>query len=142
MSVTQLNQSILKNAAAMAEKSQLASSGLLSQLPTMPRHEVDALPFGVVKVDDQGTIQLYNRYESELGGIAPTDAISRNFFTQIAPCTNNSLFYGTFKRGIVENEMNFVFPYTFTYKMKPTPVQVHLYRDPATRTNWILVKKA
>jgi photoactive yellow protein len=141
MSVTALNKSILKNAASMAETSELASSGLLRRLPTMPRHEIDGLPFGVVKVDDNGKVHIYNTYESELGGIAPSDAQNKNFFTQIAPCTNNSLFFGTFKRGVMENNMNYMFPYTFTYKMKPTPVQVHLYRDETTRSNWILVRK-
>ncbi|MBL7992181.1 MAG: PAS domain-containing protein [Candidatus Kapabacteria bacterium] len=114
---------------------------VLQKLAALHRTEADTLDFGVVKVDDAGVIQLFNKYESELAGIAPNDAIGKNYFTQLAPCTNNRLFFGRFKDGVAANSLNVALPYTFTYKMRPTNVQIHLYRDGATKTNWIFVKK-
>ncbi|MBD1208171.1 MAG: PAS domain-containing protein [Ignavibacteria bacterium] len=114
---------------------------VLQKLAALHRTEADTLDFGVVKVDDAGVIQLFNKYESELAGIAPNDAIGKNYFTQLAPCTNNRLFFGRFKDGVAANNLNVALPYTFTYKMRPTNVQIHLYRDGATKTNWIFVKK-
>jgi photoactive yellow protein len=104
--------------------------------------EVDAQDFGIVKVDDNGNITLYNRYEADLASVEPSAAEGKSFFTQIAPCTNNTLFFGNFKRGVKEGKLNALFPYTFTYRMRPTNVKVHMYRDANTRTNWVLVKKA
>jgi photoactive yellow protein len=114
---------------------------VLQKLATLHRTEADTLDFGIVKVDDAGVIQLYNKYESELAGVSPNDAVGKNFFTQVAPCTNNRLFFGRFKDGVTANSLNVALPYTFTYKMRPTNVQIHMYRDGATKSNWVFVKK-
>jgi len=111
----------------------------LSGLNSMSGAQVDALPYGAVKIDDRGTIQVYNRYESELGGIAPAHAIGKNFFTDIAPCTNNKVFRGCFTKGLEQGNADCLFSYTFTYKMKPTEVKVHLHR--AGGVNWMLIAK-
>lgn len=114
---------------------------VLTQLGSINRSQADSLDFGIVKVDNTGVIELYNKYESELAGIAPKDAEGKNFFTQVAPCTNNRLFYGRFKDGIATGNLNVALPYTFTYKMRPTNVNIHLYHDASTKTNWVFVKK-
>lgn len=115
---------------------------LFGMLGSLSRADADACDFGVIKVDDSGRIQLYNRYESELGGVPASTAEGKVFFTQIAPCTNNALFFGTFKKGVAGGALNVCFPYTFTFKMKPTNVKVHLYRDQTSNTNWIFVARA
>lgn len=103
------------------------------------RQQVDAQPFGVVRVADDGTVQLYNKWESELAGVAPEAAEGRNFFTQVAPCTNNRLVFGKFKDGIQAGALDTEFGYTFTYKMKPTNVAIRLYRHAPSATNWVFV---
>jgi photoactive yellow protein len=115
---------------------------LFNILGNLSRNDADACDFGVVKVDDNGIIQLYNRYESELAGVPPSSAEGKNFFTQIAPCTNNGLFFGTFKKGVASGQLNVTFPYTFTYKMRPTNVKIHMFRDQSSSTNWVFVAKA
>jgi photoactive yellow protein len=112
----------------------------LKGIAKMSRTEIDALEIGVVKLDAIGNILLYNKQEAIKANVPVTMAEGKNFFTQIAPCTNNSIFYGSFKKGMDDRSLDLIFPYTFTYKMKPTPVKVHLYRDNVTGTNWIFVK--
>lgn len=114
-------------------------SKLLETIGDASESALDELPFGAVKVDDEGKVILYNRWESEMAGVSPDAAKGRNFFTQVAPCTNNRLFYGRFKKGVEAGEMNLEFRYTFTYKMKPTNVQIHLHRDAKTQSNWVFV---
>lgn len=113
----------------------------LAELPRMSSSELDQLDFGVVQVDDQGIVKQFNRYESELGNMPVTSALGKNFFTQVAPCTNNRLFFGRFKEGVTANKLDVSIPYVFTYKLRPTNVKVQMYRDEATRTNWVLVEK-
>ena len=69
-------------------------------------------------------------------------AEGKNFFTQVAPCTNNGLFFGTFKKGVAANNLNVSFPYTFTFKMRPTNVKIHMFRDPNSRKNFVFVARA
>ncbi len=114
---------------------------LLEKLPTLSREEIDALAFGVVKVNDTGIVEIFNKFESEVASIAVTKAEGRNFFTQIAPCTNNRLILGRFKEGVLAGELDVCLPYTFTYKMRPTNVNIHLYRHASTGTNWVIVQK-
>ncbi len=113
----------------------------LRDLPHMSKSETDALPFGCVRVDDSGTVQLYNKYESELANVPPSDAIGKNFFRELAPCTNNRLVFGRFKDGVSAGNLNAEVTYAFTYKMRPTLVNIHLYRDAGTKTNWVMVKR-
>jgi photoactive yellow protein len=114
---------------------------ILRDLPYMSRAQLDALEFGVVRVDDGGTVQLYNRYESELANVDQEAAIGRNFFRELAPCTNNRLVFGRFKDGVAANKLDAFVTYAFTYKMRPTLVNIHLYRDPVSKTNWVMVKR-
>jgi len=102
--------------------------------------EIDGLPFGVIRVDDEGLIEFFNQYESNLSGMEPEEVMGRNFFTEVAPCTNNRLFRGRFKKGVRRGELDETFTYTYTYKMRPTLVDIRLYRDDAGN-NWITVQK-
>jgi len=102
--------------------------------------QLDGAPFGIIKVDDQGTVEFFNQYESDLSGMDPDEVTGRNFFTQVAPCTNNRLFRGRFKKGVRRGELDETFTYTYTYKMRPTLVDVHMFRDEAGN-NWITVQK-
>ncbi|HMV41145.1 MAG TPA: photoactive yellow protein [Leptospiraceae bacterium] len=117
------------------------AKGILYNLGYLSRDQADAANFGIIKVDDQGQILLYNRYESELAGVPVHNAEGKNFFTQVAICTNNRLFFGKFKDGVSSGHLDISFNYVFTYKMKPTNVVIQLYRDQASATNWIFVKK-
>lgn len=111
-------------------------------LSFMNRSQADQQPFGVVKVDDDGVVQMYNRWEAEMAGVHPSEAEGKNFFTQVAPCTNNRLVYGKFKDGVKRNELEIEFNYTFTYKMRPTNVRIKLVRHAPSRSNFVLVAKA
>lgn len=114
---------------------------LLSRLHEMSQADRDSQDFGIVEVNASGIIQSYNRYESELAGVEPNAAVGRNFFTQVAPCTNNRLFYGRFKRGVAAGQLDAQIPYTFTYKMRPTNVIVRMYHDAEHGSHFVLVKK-
>lgn len=136
---TTLADSMWAQGTKMASMS-FAKPDVLAKLDSATRADLDKLPFGAVKVTDAGVIQEYNRYESQLAGVLPTAAIAKNFFTQLAPCTNNAVFYGNFKKGVAAKAYNLMFVYTFSYNMRPTPVRVHMHRTPKG-SNWILVEK-
>lgn len=113
---------------------------ILSRIGNLSAAEADTFPFGIVKVSDEGIIEIYNRYESELAGVPVERAVGKNFFTQVAICTNNKLFFGRFKEGVAKKDLNLVFNYVFTYKMKPSNVMIHIYHDKDSNSNWVFVK--
>jgi photoactive yellow protein len=80
--------------------------------------EIDELPFGLIAVDHQGTIEQYNSYESRLARLSKERVIGRNFFTDVAPCTAVQAFQGRFERFVSEpgdgaESFDFIFPFAF-----------------------------
>lgn len=102
--------------------------------------ELNAASFGIIRLDDDGIVQFFNEYESNLSGVDREEAVGQNYFNELAPCSNNRVFYGRFREGLSAGQLDEYFTYTFTYKMRPTLVDVHLYRDEAGN-NWIMVRK-
>lgn len=116
------------------------AEGVGEKLRQVSEEELNDASFGIVRLNDDGTVTFYNSYESELSGVDPSDAVGQNFFTQLAPCSNNQLFQGRFEEGVRKGRLDERFTYTFTYKMRPTLVDVRLYRD-ETGQNWVMIHK-
>lgn len=109
-------------------------------LPDLPRSKIDVLPVGVIQLSDEGHVLLYNATETRFSGIPREDAEGKHFFGELAPCCNNRLVYGRFKKGVESDELDAFIDYTFTYRMRPTNVRLHLYRDSETGSNWLTVQ--
>ncbi len=145
MSVVATADSMTETAWNQASRLALAGAGVLDaaklgRLDTMDADELGELPAGVVRVDDQGVVSAINEAALELAGVRLEHALGRNFFTELAPCTNNRLFFGMFRRGVAGGEMHLVFFYALTYKLSPTEVKVQMYRSGAD-SNWICLRK-
>jgi photoactive yellow protein len=48
---------------------------------------LDELPFGVICLDEHGTIVQYNLAEARLARLDRSRVLGKDFFRQIAPCT-------------------------------------------------------
>lgn len=118
----------------------LDSNLTVGQLSGLNASSADSYPIGIVKLDDQGNIQLYNKYNTEKFLYTAAEVVGKNYFTDIVPCANNFLFKGRFQRGVDTNELDTEFDYTFTYKITPTKVKVRLFRDSTTNSNWVFIK--
>lgn len=59
--------------------------------------ELDALPYGLIVLDDHGRILFYNETESQLAGYDRQQVVGRNFFGDVAPCTRVKEFQGRFE---------------------------------------------
>ena len=114
-------------------------SDLVEKLCQYSDAELNEVDFGIVKVDNDGTVLFYNEYEARNAGVRPEDAEGKDFFTQVAPCSNNRIFRGRFKEGMMKGTLDETFTYTFTYKMSPTLVDVRMLRDERSN-NWLLIR--
>jgi photoactive yellow protein len=92
----------------------------------IPEASKDNLPFGLIKLDKLGTILEYNMAQASLAGIKKEDAIGKNFFLDLAVCTQRPEFFGRFKEGVDKGLLNTVFEFTFDLRMTPTRVRVHM----------------
>ena len=118
-----------------------ATDDELALLYTLSPAELDQFQFGVIELSDSGYVRTYNEYESNLAQRKKEDVLGKDFFAEIAPCTNTPVFSGIFFHGVQHDDLHAFVSYVFDFKMSPTHVWIHMYRCPISHRNWILVKK-
>lgn len=116
---------------------EFSSPDLAAQLLKSTPAELDALSFGVVRMDTEGVVQFYNSFESKLSGMSPETVRGKHFFTEIAPCTNNFMVAERFAS---EPALDATIDYVFTYRMAPTKVRLRLLRDEAAGWQFLCVE--
>jgi photoactive yellow protein len=114
----------------------------LENIDRMSVEQLDELPFGAIRLDKDGRILSYNTTESKLTGRDPKRVIGRNFFKDVAPCTNVQGFAGRFREGVAKGDMHVIFPYRFDFEMAPRDVTVTLFYSRQTETAWVFVREA
>lgn len=115
------------------------SESQLISLSMLADDAIDDLPFGAIRLNAEGIILGYNRFESRLSGLEPARVIGKNFFTEVAPCTNVQEFAGRFREGVQRGELHAVFPYIFSFS-PPCQVTITMYVHRGTGNAWVLVK--
>lgn len=112
---------------------------VLEAADRMTADELDRLPYGMIQLDATGRVLNYNAVESRLASLPQADAIGRQFFTEIAPCTKVQEFYGRFKEGVIREALDTSFRFHFAFKQNPRDVTVRLLYSKRTRTVWVLI---
>ncbi len=110
-------------------------------LAKMGDAQLDKLAFGAIELDASGRILKYNAVEGAITGRDPKAVVGKNFFTEVAPCTNRPEFKGVFDAGVRDNNLNTLFEYIFDHQMKPTKVKIHMKRAISSGSYWIFVKR-
>ncbi len=102
----------------MLPTSERERRALLKRIEEMGRDEIDALPVGIITLDLDGTILRYNQTEAGYSRRHAPAQIGRNFFRDVAPCTQERAFRERFDRlaapgghGAVEFDYRFRFPW-------------------------------
>jgi photoactive yellow protein len=116
-------------------------SDLENVLARMDDAQLNKLAFGAVELDAGGRILKYNAIEGAITGRDPKSMIGKNFFTEVAPCTNRPEFKGVFDAGVRAKDLNTLFEYVFDHQMKPTKVKIHMKRALSGNSYWIFVKR-
>lgn len=111
---------------------------LLDRLEAADDPALDTLSFGVVAMSDDGTVTSYNLAESQLSGLTPANVIGRNFFSSVAPCTNNFLVAHRFE---TEPVLDAILDYVFTFRIKPIAVKLRLLKQTARRRMYLAVER-
>jgi photoactive yellow protein len=113
----------------------------IESVEKMQENDLDTLPFGAIRLDTDGKVLSYNAAEARLTGRDPKRVIGRNFFTQVAPCTNVQAFAGRFREGVAQKKMHVIFPYRFDFEMAPRDVTVTLFYSEQTESAWVFVRE-
>ena len=118
----------------------LPAAFVSSSIDSISDAELDALPYGVIQVDAEGIVLRYNAYEESLSGLVRQKVVGRNFFKQIAPCTDMQEFYGRFREGVAAGELHCTFRFHFSFKKNPPDVTITLFYNAPHKITWVLVQ--
>lgn len=105
--------------------------------------EIDSLPFGYIAMAPDGTIRKYNRYEADLARRDPQEVLGKNFFREVAPCTQVKEFEGRFQQ-FVNGEIaqaTLAFDFEFTFRHGSQKVRIGLVRSPLEKEVIVTVNR-
>ena len=114
----------------------------LESITRMSEEQLDQLPFGAIRLAKDGTILAFNMTEAAITGRQKEKVIGKNFFNEVAPCTNVQMFAGRFREGVAKQELHAIFPYRFDFEMAPRDVTVTLFYSKQTDSAWVFVREA
>lgn len=107
----------------------------------MTKEELDALPYGAIRLSPRGTILGYNAAEGRLTGRTRDRVLGRNFFSDVAPCTDVREFRGRFTELATESEKSLFHEFAFEFPFEPPlMVNITLLRDRGDESIWVLVE--
>lgn len=112
-------------------------TNMLDRLNRTDARAFDELEFGAIALRRDGLLEHYNALEARWSGLLPTSVIGRNFFSEVAPCTNNAIIGG---RLLNENTLDIELDYVFTYRLIPTKVRLRLLKGPSSPLMYLLVR--
>ena len=110
----------------------------LHVLACMPMEQVDLLPFGVVGLDAESLVVVYNAAEARMAGLDRDSVMGAPFFDAVAQCMNNFMIAQRFED---ETELNEIVPYVLTLRMRPTRARLRLLAAPDASLNYILIER-
>ena len=100
--------------------------------------DLDELPFGVVGLNAENVVEIYNAHECKASGLSRNKVADRPFFLEIAPCMNN---YLVAERLDEPAPVDITMPYVLTFRMRPTPVHLRLLRCEDSPRRWVLIRR-
>jgi photoactive yellow protein len=93
--------------------------------------QLDMLPFGVIGLDAQNMVRVYNKTEAQLSGYDARIARGKLFFTDVAPCMNNGYFKGRIDKALKAGtlDVSFTFIGDFSDRDRELSVRAQAAKD-------------
>lgn len=102
--------------------------------------EIDALPFGAIRLDAAGEVSFYSEAERRQSGFRRA-AVGRNFFADIAPCLDNSAFRGRIDQAIAAGRLDISFDHVGDFPNGERDVAVRVRVQSAAQGGcWIFME--
>lgn len=98
---------------------------LTEAMQRMRPEEVDALPFGAIRLDAAGKVTFYSESERRQSGYR-AEAIGKTFFTEMAPCLDNPQFRGRIEQALARGTLDIAFDYIADFPSGARGVEVRV----------------
>ena len=115
-----------------------AQSVTEEQLLAMKPEDYDRLTFGIIELDLAGDVVGFNAVEQRLARMSEAETLGRNFWTDVAPCTDNDKFRALVDGLLDRDDKDEVrFEYVFQFAWGERRVRIRALRVRERR--WLFV---
>ena len=106
------------------------SDDLAESLERMSDAEIDALPFGVIRLGADGKVLKYSRREAEQSGYGRDrlPPIGLDFFIELAPCMNTSQFRGQIDQAAATGKVDIEFGHLGDFADRSRMLRIRILR--------------
>ncbi len=116
---------------------------LATQLAACTASDMDGLQFGVIGIDADTVVRVYNSLESSMAGLTPAAVMGKPLFTDVAPCMNNFLVAQRFEDTARDGSpLDATIDYVLTLRMRPVKVKLRLLATPGNSLRYVLIQRA
>lgn len=112
----------------------------LARVLDLSSEALDALPYGIIRLDESGVVTAFNAYESRASGFASSTVVGRRF-DEIAPCVATKRFVDDAVGASSSRARDAMLSLVFPHHGALCRVTVRTYFDPKTRQLWLFVSK-
>lgn len=114
----------------------------IENVALLNREVADLLPYGFIRLDEQGIVLEYNTAESALSGLPRGGVVGRNFFRSVAPCTCVKQFEGKVQEMIASGKAGRdQIQFLFKFPGRVTMVNLAMTYDPVRHEVILLIRK-
>lgn len=121
-----------------------AQPDLMRHLAALDDAGLDGLGFGVIGFgkEAEASVTRYNAFEQKGSGLDRSRVVGLPLFSVVAQCMNNYLVAQRFDDAVAAGrELDTTLDFTFTLRMKPTPVTLRLLSSPASATQFVAIRR-
>ncbi len=111
---------------AMKSLPEFDTPELAKAVESLTDEQRDALSFGAIGLDRDGTVRTYSNKERALSGNLKKPVIGKTFFTDIAPCMNNGYFLGRIEKARAAGTLDISFTFTGDYSDRDRELHVRV----------------
>jgi photoactive yellow protein len=98
--------------------------------------DLDLLPYGVIEMDRSMQVLRYSGTESRYSGLSPARVVGRHFFREVALCADNRHVAHRYDEASLDQTLT----YTFSLRMRPTPVTLRMLKPEHGQRMYLLVR--
>ena len=99
---------------------------LARQVEALGEAEIDALPFGAIRLDDKGAVTFFSKAERELSGYGARPTVGKIFFTDIAPCMADAGFRDRLEAARDRGTLDIAFSWTGDFADRRREMRVRI----------------
>jgi photoactive yellow protein len=102
--------------------------------------DVNALPFGAIRLDAEGTVTFYSEAERRLSGSGTNPRLGHNFFHEIAPCMDHPDYRGRIDQAKARGTLDLEFTHIGDFEDRERELTVRV-QSASAGGYWIFMKR-